>query len=136
MGMSFGGSTTGQLCQEDYRCVAAVNLDGGDFHQGNFNRHIPVPFMMMYSDYEAMFNRGRPPEQTGPIFGFNDFSYERFDTTGLRDDLYRFRVDQVAHLGYSDINWFMRKPFAGRATGHHSRRGDVAVTKRVCWRIL
>ena len=110
MGMSFGGSTSGQVCMVDTRCAAAINLDGGDFHPDPFNRQMPVPFMMLYSDYPQMIRQFRSADQTGPIYGFNDFSYERFDSTGLSKDIYRFKVRDVAHLGYSDITWFMRNP--------------------------
>ena len=108
-GMSFGGSTTGGLCMNEPRCAAAVNLDGGDYHFQPFNRHIPVPFMMFYSDYNLMasmltegeVNRGH---------GFNDFSYERPETAGYREDVYRFVTKDVQHFGVSDMTYFVRNP--------------------------
>ena len=44
MGMSFGGSTTGGICVVDPRCGAGVNLDGGDYDFGPFNRNVPATF--------------------------------------------------------------------------------------------
>ena len=117
MGMSFGGSTTGGLCLFDSRCTAAINLDGGDYHTTPFNTQMPVPFLMMYSDYVQMIRGFRDPGDTDPIYGFNDFSYERFETAGLADNIYRIQVNDVAHLGYSDATWFMRNPVKGALLG-------------------
>ncbi len=115
MGMSFGGSTTGALCMFEKRCVAAINLDGGDFHFTPHNRNIPVPFMMFYSDFEAL---GRLlDEGAGQVHAFNDFSYERHETAGLRDDVYRFKTADLMHMGISDFTWFMRNPARGPLLG-------------------
>ena len=86
-----------------------MNLDGGDFHAAPFNANMPVPFLMLYSDYDALARQLRDDDD-GDTFGFNDFSYERHETAGLREDVLRFKVADVAHLGYSDFNWFMRNP--------------------------
>ncbi len=109
MGMSFGGSTSGGVCMVDHRCAAGVNLDGGDYHLQPWLRNMPVPFLMFYSDYVRMFEMlGGDPE--GEPRGFNDFSYERPELAGLRDDVVRLSVKDVAHLGVSDFNLFMRNP--------------------------
>jgi len=91
MGMSFGGSTTGAFCMVDARCAAAINLDGGDFHATPFGANMPVPFMMPYSDFTTMSGFFGGDENTPPR-GFNDFSYGRPETTGLRNDVYRLMV--------------------------------------------
>ncbi len=110
IGMSFGGSTTGGVCMVDPRCAAGVNLDGGDYDFSPFNRNIPVPFLMFYSDVDlmaALFS-----EDSNAIgHGFNDFSYERHETAGLRNDVHRLKVNDVAHLGVSDFPLFMRAPW-------------------------
>jgi len=109
MGMSFGGSTTGEVCMLDPRCAAGVNLDGGDFHFSPFGQNIPVPFLMFYSDFRqiaAAFGG----DKDAPGHGFNDFSYERPETAGLRDDMVRLMVNRVTHLGVSDFSLFMRTP--------------------------
>ena len=109
IGMSFGGSTTGGVCMVDARCAAGVNLDGGDFDFRPFNRNIPVPFLMLYSDLDKLAAQvSGDPGATG--HGFNDFSYERHETAGLRADVYRLMVRDVAHLGVSDFALFMRLP--------------------------
>jgi len=108
MGMSFGGSTSGGVCMIDDRCAAAINLDGGDFHGTPFEKNMPVPMLMMYSDFNnaaAMF------EQDGTLRrGHNDFSYERHEAAGLRNDVYRAQVHGGQHLGFSDFTLFVRSP--------------------------
>ena len=110
MGMSFGGSATGGICMVDPRCGAGVNLDGGDYDFGPFNRNVPAPFLMFYSDVDrvAAMVTG-DPDAVG--HGFNDFSYERHETAGLRSDVYRLAVEDVTHLGVSDFALFMRLPW-------------------------
>ena len=109
MGMSFGGSTTGGVCMVDSRCAAAINLDGGDYHGTPFGKNIPVPFLMFYSDFKSIteFAGG---DETTPLRGFNDFSYERHELAGLRDDVYRVMTKKVQHLGVSDFTLFTRNP--------------------------
>ena len=110
MGMSFGGSATGGVCMVDPRCGAGVNLDGGDYDFGPFNRNVPAPFLMFYSDVNmvAAMVTG-DPDASG--HGFNDFSYERHETAGLRSDVHRLAVEDVTHLGVSDFALFMRLPW-------------------------
>ncbi len=110
IGMSFGGSTTGGVCMVDPRCAAGVNLDGGDFDFRPFNRNVPVPFLMLYSDLDVLAALvSGESEASG--HGFNDFSYERHETAGLRPDVHRLMVDGVTHLGVSDFPLFMRAPW-------------------------
>jgi predicted dienelactone hydrolase/cyclophilin family peptidyl-prolyl cis-trans isomerase len=109
IGMSFGGSTTGEVCFVDSRCAAGVNLDGSDFHPSAFEHNSPVPFLMLYSDFNiiAAMITGDPDARG---YGFNDFSYERPETAGLRPDVVRLKVNTVSHLGVSDFTWFVRSP--------------------------
>ena len=116
IGMSFGGSTTGGVCMVDTRCGAAVNLDGGDYDFGPFNRNIPVPFLMFYSDVD-MLAALVSDEADATGHGFNDFSYERHETAGLRSDVHRLVVEDVTHLGVSDFALFMRTPWRGPLFG-------------------
>lgn len=109
IGMSFGGSTTGGVCMVDRRCAAGVNLDGGDFDFKPFDKNMPAPFMMFYSDLRKIIEQiGGDPG--GKAWGYNDFSYERHDVAGLREDVYRLQVREVAHLGVSDLPLFFRNP--------------------------
>lgn len=116
MGMSFGGSTTSALCMDDARCAAAVNLDGGNFHDSPFASNIPVPFLMLYSD-PAYLAEALSPGAEAPRHGFNEFSYERPELAGLRPDVYRFIVSRVRHLGLSDLPLFMRNPARAQLLG-------------------
>ncbi len=109
MGMSFGGATAAVVCLLDKRCVAGVNLDGGDFPFLPFNADLPVPFLMVHSDLGNLYRMfGTTPEDGQR--SFNDFSYERFEHAGTRDGLYRAQIKDAAHLGLSDFSLFMRRP--------------------------
>ncbi len=124
MGMSFGGSTSGAVCMTDSRCVAGVNLDGGDYHLQPWLKNMPVPFLMFYSDYVRLYESLLAEQgaeqgagQGGEARGFNDFSYERPELAGLRDDVVRLTVKDVLHLGISDFNLFMRNPIRAAMLG-------------------
>jgi len=107
MGMSFGGSTSGAICMVDKRCAVAVNLDGGDLHGKSFNKNLPVPLLMLYSDFENIIEQFGGNENSLRR-GLNDFSYERHETAGLRNDVYRVQVKKAQHMGISDFSLFMR----------------------------
>ena len=116
MGMSFGGTTSAALCMTNRRCGAAINLDGGDYHYNTFNRHLPVPFLMVHSDMNqlaAILTEGH--KTIG--HPFNEFSYERHETSGIRDDIHRVMIPNVTHIGISDFNWFVRRPFRDSLLG-------------------
>ena len=122
-GMSFGGSTAGITCQVDPACVAAVNMDGGNFEGTMFNTNARTPFMMFMNDWPVMFEQlGGEGTWDYSTFGFNDFSYERHAEAGLRDDFYRLRVKDIQHLGVSDFGLFargiVRKAIFGDVDGH------------------
>jgi predicted dienelactone hydrolase len=109
IGMSFGGATAGSICMIDRRCVAGVNLDGGDFHYLAFDAKMPVPFLMFHSDADLLYG------QVGVDAGtkrrpFNGFSYERIATAGLDPGVYRVTLRGAHHLGLSDFGLFVRRP--------------------------
>ena len=109
IGMSFGGSTTGGICMTDRRCAAGVNLDGGDYSESAWLSNVPVPFLMLYSDPSSIIEMlGADPDI--PKRGFNDFSYERPELAGLRDDVYRMMINESTHFAYSDFSLFLRGP--------------------------
>ena len=115
MGMSFGASTAAATAYADPRCVAAISLDGSDFHYMGVNVDIPVPFMMLYSDTMNNFGVVEGPPVTP--FGFNDFSFERFETAGLRDDIIRLHVKGSMHQGVSDFQLMARGPLHDMLAG-------------------
>ena len=112
MGMSFGGSTAGDVCQIDVRCVAGINLDGGEFHYSSFDAHMPVPFLMMHGDPKRIVKMmgGTEVQVQNACRNFNEFAYERHDTAGLRQDIYRVDVKGADHGMYSDFKWYIRLP--------------------------
>lgn len=116
MGMSFGGSITGVLCMEDTRCAAAVNLDGGGYNSTPLGKNMPVPFLMLYSDFKNIVQYAGGDENA-PARGFNDFSYERLELTGMRNDVYRMMVKDVKHLGVTDLPLLAQNPLGSLLFG-------------------
>jgi predicted dienelactone hydrolase/cyclophilin family peptidyl-prolyl cis-trans isomerase len=131
LGMSFGGSTAASVCQVDPRCAAAVNLDGGNFDSAQFNRDQPAPFLMMHSDWMKDFAEFFPDSTPDPEFGFNDLSYERFETAGLNPDMHRLRVENSKHLGFSDMGLMARQPVRGILFGDIDGGEMVAIQNDV-----
>ena len=115
MGMSYGGSTAAAAAYLDPRCVAAINLDGSDFHNNGMNADIPVPFLMLYSD--SIDDYGSVEEPSGRPFGYNDLTYERYETAGQREDVVRLHVRGSTHLGISDTQLMLRGPLHSMLAG-------------------
>jgi predicted dienelactone hydrolase len=116
MGMSFGGATAGVISLLDPRCVAAINLDGGDFHFLAFNTDMRVPFLMLHSDIRGLYNSmDVTPE--GEYRSFNDFSYETFAHAGAQENVHRVEIKESQHLGLSDFTLFMRRPLRDALLG-------------------
>lgn len=109
IGMSFGGSTTGGFCAVDVRCAAGVNLDGLSYHLQTLGTELPVPFLMLHSDLER-FRRLIGSEAPKMPHSFNQFAYERFETAGQSDRVYRFQIKDALHMGFSDFTLFIRQP--------------------------
>ncbi len=112
IGMSFGGSTAAALGYEDPRCVAAVNLDGGDYHRRSVNRPCPVPLLMFHSDWRYFGEVFGDEGKVDLDFGFNDFSYESHEQAGQTENVYRLRVKDVKHIGISDYPLMLRPPLS------------------------
>ena len=86
MGMSFGGATTGQVCLEDKRCRAGINMDGmqhGDVYASGLKR----PFMFMNNETQDA--------------GINRDIYE-----AAKSDAYFLTVKGAKHLNFSNFNLF------------------------------
>jgi predicted dienelactone hydrolase len=84
-GMSFGGSTAGQVCAVDKRCRAGINLDG--LQLGALIDHpMERPFMFMNSEAGRNINR---------LF------FER-----AKNDAYYVVVKGTKHFNYSDFSLF------------------------------
>ncbi|MGH9872813.1 MAG: alpha/beta hydrolase family protein [Pyrinomonadaceae bacterium] len=83
-GMSFGGSTAGQVCAVDNRCKAGINLDGQQY--GDLDHPLEHPFMFLHSEDAGNLNR---------LF------FER-----ARNDAYYVVVKGTKHFNYSDFSLF------------------------------
>ncbi|MBI1339800.1 hypothetical protein GC169_06275 [bacterium] len=130
MGMSFGGSTSGAVCLADPACVAAVNLDGGDYHYTTLGRTLPAPFLMMHADWRTMGAQIGVDDPVDPNRAFNDFSYEAFAAAGTNPGVYRMRINGVAHLGLSDMGLMLRQPVRGLLAGPRDGAEVVWVINR------
>jgi predicted dienelactone hydrolase len=86
MGMSFGGATAGQVCLQDKRCRAGINMDGqqhGDVYASGLKR----PFMFMTNETQET--------------GINRDIYE-----SAKSDVYFLTVKGAKHLNFSNFNLF------------------------------
>lgn len=84
-GHSMGGVTSGQLCLEDRRCRAGLNLDGIPQYGSMIDRKLSQPFLMVYS---------ARPGRTGA----SDAIYRR-----AAPRYYRVDVQNTLHLDFSDM---------------------------------
>jgi predicted dienelactone hydrolase len=87
-GHSMGGVAGAQLCVEDRRCKAALNLDGIPQYGPMIDTPMPAPFLMVYS--------ARPGRA-----GASDIIYQR-----SASKYYRVDVKDTLHIDFSDINFW------------------------------
>lgn len=87
-GHSMGGVVAGQLCLEDRRCAAGLNLDGIPQYGSMIDRSLERPFLMVYS------------ARTGRL-GASDAIYRR-----AARPYYRVDVRDTLHLDFSDMNFW------------------------------
>ena len=90
-GMSLGGATAGQVCLEDNRITAGVNLDGTQFGD-LIDSYVNQPFMFM--------NSGESKEH-------NDFVYDR-----MKNDTYSVTIAGSSHMDFTDM--FFTTPIVKR----------------------
>ncbi len=103
-GMSFGGTTAGQVCVVEPRCKAGVNLDGTQYGDP-IDVPLRVPFMFM----------------TSFIPGLNDPVFER-----AAGPAYSVNVEGSTHFNYTDFSLlsplFKRMGFLGPIDGTRMER--------------
>jgi len=87
-GHSMGGVAGAQLCVEDRRCKAALNLDGIPQYGTMIDARMPAPFLMVYSG-----RAGRA--------GASDIIYQR-----SASKYYRVDVKDTLHLDFTDMNYW------------------------------
>ncbi len=87
-GHSMGGVAGAQLCVEDRRCKAALNLDGIPQYGTMIDTPMPAPFLMVYSG-----RAGRA--------GASDIIYRR-----SASKYYRVDVKDTLHLDFTDMNFW------------------------------
>lgn len=90
-GMSLGGAAAGQVCVEDRRVKAAINMDG--FPYGDLIDHpLEIPFMFMSSKYSATLYNSLFP------------SIIDFTLGNSRAAAYDVFVKESAHGNYMDVS--------------------------------
>ena len=87
-GHSMGGVAGAELCVEDRRCKAGLNLDGIPQYGMMIDAKMPAPFLMVYS--------GRPGRA-----GASDIIYKR-----SASKYYRVDVKDTMHLDFTDMNFW------------------------------
>ena len=87
-GHSMGGVAGAQLCVEDRRCKAALNLDGIPQYGTMIDTPMPAPFLMVYS--------GRPGRA-----GASDLIYRR-----SASKYYRADVADTLHIDFSEMKFW------------------------------
>ena len=80
-GMSFGGTTAGQVCVVEPRCKAGVNLDGLQYGDP-IDVPLRVPFMFMHSSLtglnDPVYHRAVGPAYSVNVKGSTHFNYSDF----------------------------------------------------------
>ena len=97
LGMSFGGAASAQFAHQDARVRAAINLDGGQFHDTLLDAPIRVPLLMVHSRFAASFADGG---------GYNDLFYEPWAQAGKTGRVWRYVVEDSGHLDFTDMTLF------------------------------
>jgi predicted dienelactone hydrolase len=108
IGMSFGGATAATTCKLLPTCRVAVNLDGENFDPELFNRSIERPMLLIMSDWARypLF----PGQSPDPAFHPVDYAYEPWARAGLDPDIQRVRLDDIGHMGFTDLIGLMSGP--------------------------
>lgn len=106
-GHSFGGVAAGELCLEERRCQAALNLDGVPQYGSLIDRRLGKPLLMVYS--------ARPGR-----LGANDPIYRRASSDYSRVDLREAR-----HLDFTDL------PLWGAAVAERGLTGPIAPERAI-----
>lgn len=84
LGMSFGGATAGQVCVEDIRCRAGINMDGTQYGDV-YARGLKRPFMFISNEEQET--------------GINRDIYDAAKTNA-----YFLTVKDAKHLNFSNFN--------------------------------
>lgn len=111
-GHSMGGVTSAQVCLEEQRCKAALNLDGIPQYGPLVDAQMNKPFLMVYS--------ARP----GRI-GASDIVYKR-----AASPYYRVDVRDTKHLDFSDMVFWPTLHDRG-ITGPIAATRAVALTRQI-----
>ncbi len=83
-GQSFGGALAGQVCVDDKRVLAGLNLDGFQFGD-LIDKPLQKPFMLIQSGYSALWNYGNSAIYAHP-----------------NADFYLVDIPKARHLVFSD----------------------------------
>jgi predicted dienelactone hydrolase len=94
-GMSFGASGPAAAFKDD-RFKAAVDLDGGMFDNDLYDVESDFPMLVLHGDQSLVL-----PDQE--LLPWSAFLFERFATTGTRENVFRLEVDGATHIAFTDM---------------------------------
>lgn len=117
-GMSMGGAAAAAGCRRVSVCRAAVNLDGQNIDADLYDKPVQRPLLLMLSDWPRYGLL--PPQPKDPEFSPNDLAYEPWATAGQDQDVLRLRLQNIRHLGFTDLGLLVGGP------EHATRFGDIA----------
>jgi hypothetical protein len=103
IGMSFGAAAALSAAQADPRIRAVVNLDGGHSLSDLLDTDIRLPLLELTHDaFAAYEGTGITPQ----ALHYNEFFCEPLATAGVRADVVRLRIPDVAHMELMDFSFF------------------------------
>ena len=104
-GMSFGAAGVA-AAHKDMRALAAINLDGGNWDPALQAAEVRVPTLVFHHDPDRAL-QGMPKElfedlPDAAFFPHSEFTYERLETMGTREDVVRLMVEGADHIDFTD----------------------------------
>jgi pimeloyl-ACP methyl ester carboxylesterase len=142
VGMSYGGAVATRLSYLDDRARACINLDGTNWTWDVVGQSIPTPLLALHSDatyFKPVFSAlgidvGEAFDQlTVETPLHSDLDYEPHASLGLREDVYRWSLRGITHLGLTD-HLFLEKGTTPIPVGVGPLAGvaGAALINRIC----
>jgi predicted dienelactone hydrolase len=115
LGMSFGGAAVTELCKDDARCRAGMNIDGGSTFGQRQRRPLRVPFLALVQDGSTSL---------------------RYLLDASRSDYYEVEVSGATHLDFTDDTVVLPILKALNVTGDIAGERVIEVTNAVALRFF
>ena len=104
-GMSFGAAGVA-AAHKDTRALAAINLDGGNWDPALQDAEVRVPTLVFHHDSKRAL-QSMPQELIESLpdavfYPHSEFTYERLEAMGTREDVVRLMVEGADHIDFTD----------------------------------